>query len=79
MSKMLAAVLKRTGQPRKPVAEKGREGDLTKQNFHAGSTGSGFDGSPTPGHGAGPNRPGKPRAWPKKSLELQEGASDDPK
>ena len=50
--------------------------DLLDQ-FSAGSTGRGFT-SPTPSRGAGPNRPGKARPWPKPgSMEQKRVAADN--
>jgi len=61
---MLAAVLARTGAPRKPKGTNERAADLTKQ-FFAKTTGTGFVGSPTPARGKPVDRPGKPRRWPR--------------
>jgi len=68
-SKMLAAVLKRTGQPRKPKASPGREADLLKKNLYAATTGTGFT-ERTPAGGRPTDRGGGYRKWPKPgSLE----------
>ena len=73
-SKMLAAILARTGAPRKPVQkDPDRRGDLTSQ-FHAGTDGRGFNGSPTPARGKPVDRPGKPRRWPRPGeMEPKQG------
>ena len=74
---MLAAVLKRTGQPRVPKGSQERAGDLTKQ-FHARTTGTGFGSSPTPARGKPVDRGGKPRRWPRPGeMEQKESDSDD--
>lgn len=74
---MLAAVLKRTGQPRKPKGKGDRKGDLTEQ-FSAQTTGRGFGSSPTPARGKPVDKPGRATPWPRgKSLEQRESGADD--